>query len=98
MYTSGVIDVGRSTMVGLPVGGTKTNTPAVHSRVTAGDSSVECEYKLLHQFAHSFGHRMPYTSIYLPCTTLLQGHKKCQRKENSSSPYLFAKLVGLHNL
>ena len=63
-------------MVGLPVGGIKTNTPAVHSRVTAGGSFVECEYKLLRQFARSFGHRMPYTSIYLPCTALQKVLKK----------------------
>ena len=40
-----------------------TDIAAVHSRVTVGDSSVECEHKLLRQFACCGGHRMTYTNI-----------------------------------
>ena len=42
-----------------------TNFATVHSRVTVGGCSVECEYKHLGQFACIVTHRMPYSSIYL---------------------------------
>ena len=45
-----------------------TNFAMVHSQVTVGGSSVECEYKLLHQFARF--HVSPPTYCVLTCVTL----------------------------
>ena len=76
-----------------------TNFGAVHSRVTVGGSSVECEYKLLRQFTTVVtGHRMPYTSVLSTLYDIAAWSQKAINKRTILVCHsLFAKLVGLHN-